>query len=299
MRWAKAIITIIRLPNLLFIFLTQILVYYYLVKPSLTTQQILLEGSKPSLLALSTMLIAMAGYIINDYFDVKIDEINKPHRVTVELQFKRRWIMGAHILLNLIALFIALPVALQSNHVSLIGIQILSIIYLLAYSAMLKKEAFTGNICIAILTALCVLTPAFYEYYFFKLSTYNLLHIYFFVTLFFAFAATWLREIAKDLEDLKGDAIIGCSTMPIKYGLHFTKKVMYLITSVLILVGLVPIIAGANKWFNLVQILFILLPLFFLLYKIYFSKRTKDFKTLSLIIKLITFAGILSIILMY
>ncbi len=296
MHWLRAIIILIRLPNLVFIFLTQILVYYCLIQPALHNQQILLSGNKPLLLALSTTLIAMAGYIINDYFDVKIDEINKPHRVTVELQFKRRWIMGAHIVLNIIALLIVIPIAFESNHISLIGIQLICIIYLVTYSAQLKREAITGNVCIAVLTALLVLTPALYEYFYFKEIGFGKFHLYFFVTLFFAFAITWLREIAKDLEDLKGDALDGCNTMPIKYGLRVAKYWMFGISICIILVATVQLFIVKNNTEYLVgQLFLVIAPMIFLLYKIYKSKRKIDFQQLSTIIKGITFAGILII----
>jgi 4-hydroxybenzoate polyprenyltransferase len=296
MRWLLATITIIRLPNLVFIFLTQVLVYYCLILPALDPQQTLINGSKPILLALSTTLIAMAGYIINDYFDVKIDEINKPKRVTVELQFKRRWVMGAHIVLNIIAVLIAIPIALKSGHLSLIGIQLLCIIYLIAYSAQLKREAITGNLCIAVLTTLLVLTPALYEYFYFKEMAFGRFHVYFFILLFFAFAITWLREIAKDLEDLKGDAIDGCNTMPIKYGIRVAKYWMFGITLMLLVVAILQVLLMQNSYlYNASLLLLVILPLFYLLFKIRQSKRTVDFKQLSNLIKGITFAGILSI----
>jgi 4-hydroxybenzoate polyprenyltransferase len=296
MHWLRALITIIRLPNLIFIFLTQILVYFQLIKTALPENNILLTGNKPILLALSTTLIAMAGYIINDYFDVKIDEINKPNRVTVELQFKRRWIMAAHILLNLLALYIAAPIAFECNHISLIGIQLLCILYLLAYSAQLKREAFTGNICIAVLTALLVLTPALYEYHYFKELPFGKYHFYFFVILFFAFTITWLREIAKDLEDLKGDAIQGCNTMPIKYGLRIAKYWMYsLCISILVVVIFQLFCIQNNILYLICTIVFVFIPLCFLLRQIYLSKKQLHFKQLSILIKAITFAGILII----
>lgn len=298
MHWLRAFITIIRLPNLIFIFLTQILVYKYLIVPTINSNTALLNTKTAFLLALSTTLIAAAGYIINDYFDVKIDEINKPHRVTVELKFKRRWIMGAHILLNIIALAIALPLALACKHISLIGLQLLCITYLIAYSAQLKREAFTGNLCIATLTGLLVLTPALYENTYLKNIQYTHYHSNFMLLLFFAFTITWLREIAKDLEDLKGDAADGCTTMPIKYGISFAKNTMLLLTILLIIAAMAQIVIISNTViFKVATLVLVLLPSIYLLLKINRSFNQVHFKQLSNIIKAITFAGILIIIL--
>ena len=124
MQKLKAIFTIIRFPNLVFIFLSQIIIYFKVIVLLAILAQLhtVITNLDIFILALSTTLIAAGGYIINDYFYVKIDEINKPSRVTVELQFKRRHIMFAHIALDIIAVLITIPLALQAGYISLIGI---------------------------------------------------------------------------------------------------------------------------------------------------------------------------------
>ena len=111
MKLISAFFRLIRWPNLVFIALTQFLFYYCIITPSLPESYFQQSRSLSPpvfyLLVLASVLIAAAGYIINDYFDIGIDAINKPERVTIEKIFKRRTIITWHILLNVIALMMA------------------------------------------------------------------------------------------------------------------------------------------------------------------------------------------------
>jgi 4-hydroxybenzoate polyprenyltransferase len=292
----KAIYTITRFPNLVFIFLTQILVYDKLIYTPLQSVNAtrIFAFTDMILLAISTTLIAMGGYIINDYFDVKIDEINKPNRVTVELQFRRRYIMFAHIAINFVALCIALPLAFKAGHISLLGIQLLSIILLVLYSAYFKRKPIIGNIIVAILTALTVLTPALFEH--------QIIFTNYFYTIIciaiFAFIYTWMREIVKDLEDIKGDEADGCRTMPIVFGIKASKYALYIL-ALFMMIYCILIIVNANEIF----IIFItsMLTVHIVGTIIFCSKLSKSyqhkhFKWLSRFLKIITFIGILQIL---
>src|ERR1700730_15458157 len=93
---------LIRWPNLVFIFLTQALFYIFIVYPmgiGFKTTPVL-EPRLFGLLTLSSVLIAAAGYIINDYFDLNIDRVNKPEKVVVERIIKRRWAIIWHWILS-------------------------------------------------------------------------------------------------------------------------------------------------------------------------------------------------------
>jgi 4-hydroxybenzoate polyprenyltransferase len=290
----KAISTIIRLPNLIFIFLTQIIVYWKFIH--LPNQAFLnaytFSFTEMVLLSLSTTLIAAAGYIINDYFDVKIDEINKPNRVTVELQFKRRHIMFAHIVLNIIALFIALPMALKARHISLIGIQIVSILLLILYSAYFKRKPISGNLAVAFLTALTVFTPAFYE----TKTVFSPYFLSFKCIALFAFVLTWMREIVKDLEDIKGDEADGCRTMPIVFGIRISKLLLWTLAIFTIFFsGYVFYKIGlCNMLIDYILLMLAISNIIFCI-QLYKANQHRHFKWLSRFLKIITFAGILSI----
>jgi 4-hydroxybenzoate polyprenyltransferase len=295
MRKIKSFLTLIRLPNVIFIFLTQILVYHFIIIPYNQEQTTLNTHGDYFyyLLALSTTLVAAAGYIINDYFDTKIDEINKPRRVTVEKVFKRRTIMVLHIVLNLIAFGMALYLCFKIKHPRLLLIHLASILILLSYSAKNKRQAFFGNLLIALLSALSVLTPMFYAQI--SLSNKSLIVQYGFFYCFFAFMLTWIREIIKDLEDIKGDKLDGCKTMPIVYGIQFSKRVLFVLLGITLL-GATYFFLNCSAYYSLFNWIFILsiLPaLVYLGFWMYKSNKHRDYKVGSRIVKIIIFVGII------
>lgn len=295
MRQLKAIFTLLRVPNIFFIFIIQVLLYHYIVLPypKQYAEHFFLNSSGYYLLALSTTLIAAAGYAINDYFDTKIDVINKPARVTVEKLFKRRTVMALHITLNIIALGIAFYISNKIDHPRLIWIHLLSIFILIIYSASWKRIAFLGNLSIALLTVLCVLTPLFYTGMQLQVPIIENAYAWFYI--FFAFMLTWIREIIKDLEDIKGDQMDGCRTMPIVYGIIFSKKMVYALISVA-LVGILYFFTSIDwhyRLYNMAFLIVIVPALIYLLYVLYPARVHKQYKMASRITKIITFAGIL------
>src|SRR5450432_3390255 len=105
-----AFFRLVRWPNLIFIALTQSLFYFCIIIPSfyqgVPMHENILKPAAFALLSLSSVLIAAAGYIINDYFDLPIDQINKPDRVVVEKIIKRRWAIIWHWVLSGLGVFI-------------------------------------------------------------------------------------------------------------------------------------------------------------------------------------------------
>jgi len=132
---------VIRLGNLLIIALAQYLTAIFLAGqyPKWTEY---LYDFKLLLLACASMLIAAAGYIINDYYDVKIDYINKPGKVVVGKLLDRRIAMAIHPLLNLAGVTIGFYLSL------IIGaINFMCAILLWWYSNHLQRLPFIGNLC--------------------------------------------------------------------------------------------------------------------------------------------------------
>src|SRR5688572_33495232 len=113
MRLMAAFLKLVRLPNLFFIALSQVLFQYCIYRP-------MYEGSIPAndtlhfiFLMLASVSIAAAGYIINDYFDINIDEVNKPNRMIVDKVISRRWAIAWHFMLitvGLVLTILALPI---------------------------------------------------------------------------------------------------------------------------------------------------------------------------------------------
>jgi 4-hydroxybenzoate polyprenyltransferase len=110
---------------------------------------------------MASLFIAAGGYIINDYFDINIDEVNKPKRMVVDKVIHRRWAIAWHFMLSLSGIIltaIALPL-LQKWY--LILANIICVVLLWFYSTTFKKSLLTGNIVISVLTSWTILVIFF------------------------------------------------------------------------------------------------------------------------------------------
>jgi 4-hydroxybenzoate polyprenyltransferase len=298
-----AFLKLIRVENLLIIAITQWCIKYLVFSP-------VNEFSKftPSLFAISlmsTLLIAAAGYIINDYFDVKTDKINRPETVVIDVIIKRRWAMILHVIFNTIGLILGFYLAMKCHSLKLVMFQILSILLLWFYSTNFKKQLLIGNIVVSLLTATIPLMPMVYEYYLIGNvdSIFNFVVGDFLKTLViivfgysaFAFLTSFSREVIKDMEDYKGDIQTGCKTMPIVWGMITSKVVTFFL--IIITVGL--LILATFKFYKekqLVAVYYILilviLPLSILVIQTIKAKSSKDFKMASLLLKFTMLFGI-------
>lgn len=298
----------IRAVNLLFIFLAQYLFRYSLELPILKYNNVLpaLNHFEFFLLSLSTVLIAAAGYVINDYFDVKIDEINKPQRITIDRGINRRWAMALHIFLNFAGIFIGGFLAWKVNYIPLVGFHVFSAILLFFYSTTFKKKFLIGNIIVSILTGIVILIVPAYDLMVEKpiRGTGIILIVLTFATMYaaFAFIISMIREIIKDMEDVKGDADHDCKTMPVVIGVKYSKIIVAIIILTLIaLIGILELkkLQHGDWILVLYAVFFIQLPLILCLAKLKNADTPKDFAQLSLLIKLIMLTGILSMIVIY
>ncbi|GBL35176.1 digeranylgeranylglyceryl phosphate synthase [Filimonas sp.] len=296
----KAMMTLIRLPNLVFIFLTQVFAWYALILPVVKDSRFgepVLSNGMLILLAFSTVIIAAAGYMINDYFDIGIDLINKPERVTIEKIFKRRTVIVWHILLNILALLMAGYIAYHSIRLRYLGIQLFSILLLLFYSTTFKRKLIIGNLVIAVLTALSLLTVAAYEPMFpiFQISLYSI-KIYWLYVLF-AFLVTFCREVVKDIEDIKGDDARQCKTIPLVWGIQAAKNFVYGLIVVLLLLLFSISFTQYESGYRVIFVMSSLaLALIFVSHKVRQATHTFHFHSISTYLKWITLAGILSML---
>ncbi|WP_347157274.1 geranylgeranylglycerol-phosphate geranylgeranyltransferase [Pontibacter chitinilyticus] len=278
----KAYLRLIRFPNLILIVLSQALVQACLLAAGVNWAMILRPGFL--VLTMSTVLIAAAGYIINDYYDVKIDAINKPDRMLVGKAIRRRPAMFAHMVLSAIGVVAG---ALLSISVGLINLG--AVLLLWGYSARLKKLLLIGNSAIALLAASMLLVVAVYNH---SLNKITLSYA------FFAFLISLIREIIKDMEDVKGDASFDCRTLPIVVGLRKTKLVLYPLLALFLAFLLVVVFHPAtNLLFDGYMLVFVLLPSIWLLLLLVRADRRRDFTFLSNLNKVIMLMGILSMLL--
>jgi 4-hydroxybenzoate polyprenyltransferase len=231
------------------------------------------------LLVIATGMIAAAGYIINDYYDVKIDLVNKPERVVIGKGITRRYAILFHTLLSVTG--VAIGVYLDWR----IGvINFFSAFLLWWYSNDLKRQPFIGNLVVAILTAMAIIiVDALYR-------TGNPL---IFIYAVFAFFMTIVREIIKDMEDLKGDDTFGCKTLPIIWGLRKTKFFIYAIMA-LFVIAVVWINFFYVKLPEMYFLIFLAVPMVILLVTLIRADTKKDFSQLSTFCKLILLLGVIS-----
>ena len=312
MRFTAALIKLIRLPNLFFIALTQLLFYYAVVVPVLNQ-----VGHTPELneihlylLVAASVLIAAAGYIINDYFDINIDEVNKPRRTVVDQVISRRWAMLLHFIFSGIGLLISLYLSWKTSHWYIVITNFLCIGLLFGYSLALKRKLLSGNILISLLTAWVVLiitsSEAFYLYNTAADSLVLEAHrkIIRIGNLYagFAFISSLIREAIKDMEDMDGDAKYGCRTMPIVWGVNTSK--VYVAVWLVVLIAILVIVQFyvlQFRWWMPVTYSFVLIiaPMLYIFYRLFSATRPADFHHLSGWIKAVMFTGILSMIFFY
>lgn len=303
----KGFFQLIRYPNLLFIALTQSLFYYRIIVPYLAKNgqsKPLLQESDFFLLLIASMLIAAAGYIINDYFDIDIDNVNKPERLIVGKLIKRRWAMLLHLVLSLAGLFLTAVVAMHLNNLLLLALNFLSVLLLLLYSSTFKKRLLIGNLIISVLTAWVVgvlfiaeirLNDAVYMEM--KQAALGSLYKVTLVYAGFAFIVSLIREVVKDMEDMEGDRRFGCNTMPISWGIPATK--VFVAVWIFVLVGLLTVIAFyamLNSWYwpSYMLSFGMIIHFCFILKKLYQAQLTVDFANISRALKLVMLIGILT-----
>jgi len=232
------------------------------------------------LLSISTVLIAAAGYIVNDYYDVKIDYINKPDRVVIGKSITRRFAILFHVVFSAIGILIGFYLSL-----TIAAINILSVFLLWLYSNNLKRQPFVGNLVVALLTGTSIyVVDMLYR------TNSSLVLIY----ALFAIFMTLVREIIKDIEDLKGDNTFGCKTIPIIWGIRKAKVFIYIILAMFSVSVIV-----LNKRYDILPyqsyLLFLFAPLGWFVFRIYQADTRKDFSWLSTFCKVLMLVGILSI----
>ncbi|UCS94260.1 geranylgeranylglycerol-phosphate geranylgeranyltransferase [Echinicola marina] len=274
----SAFFKIIRSDNLLMMAFAQIMTAYFLVEKQMNGQSVI-GDYKLYLLILSTITIAAAGYLINDYYDVKIDYINKPNEVIIGKGMRRRMVMFLHTVLNFAGIGLACLVGLKIGLIHFIAAFVLWL-----YSNSLKRLPFVGNLAVASLTGLAIWIIGFY---------YQRSELLVLTYAIFAFFINLIREIIKDIEDREGDRKHGCKTLPIVLGFRATKNIIFIIAAIFITAILVVAYKVNNPllyiYFGGLGILF-----FLFMYKIYYADRKSHFTQLSRLSKLLMLTGVIS-----
>ena len=305
MKLIAAFLRLIRWPNLVFIVITQCLFEWSIYGRVYPLAGSALFSNSFIQLVLASVLIAAAGYIINDYFDQNIDQINKPEKMVVNVIINRRWVIFWHMTLSLAGLFFtALALPIQQYWHLVLG-NLAAILLLWLYSTNFKKQLLIGNVLISLLTAWVILILFFAKYPLVMQEMLGLDHAkvrFFRLTVLyaaFAFIISLVREVVKDMEDVEGDQKYGCKTMPIVWGIRATKVfiAVWLVVLIAALLILQFYVLGLGWWHSaLYCFLFIIVPMVVIAQKLYKARTPNDYHRLSSLIKWVMFTGILSMV---
>lgn len=260
------------------------------------------------LIVCATVLIAAGGYVVNDYFDVKIDRINRPDQLIVTRTVSREsavrlsmWLSGTGVVCGL-----ASAALLKSTTIAILFVFVPGLLWF--YSSSYKRLFMIGNLTIALLAGLTPMMVAFANIAQLRLR-YELILPY--TTLehdlyawlggfaLFAFLLTWIREIIKDMQDQQGDRELECHSMPVVWGEKWTKVfVTVLIVLTLAIIGHLwwHVLPFPHTWMSLSTryiVLGISIPLLGALWLLWAAKIPSDYKTCQQVVKLTMLLGML------
>ena len=256
------------------------------------------------LLVLSTVLLAAAGYVIANIYNVAADTINKPEDVVINKGISETAAYNIYIGLNISGVtigFLLSNIILKPGFASLF-ILIASLFYF--YATTLKQIMILGNFVIALLLSISILIIGVFDIFPVinpenqaqMASLFSILTDY----ALFVFMIGFLLEIVKDIQDVNGDYNQGTNTLPIAIGINRTLKIAVGFAIIPFILCLLYI----NKYFfqnnlyiaTFFAFSFVLAPLLYFIVKIFSAKSKKDFRHLIITLKLILFFGILSIL---
>lgn len=233
--------------------------------------------------ATAGMLTGAAGNVINDYFDVEIDKINRPDRMIASGKISTTSALNFYLMLIVTALILSLILSMEA-FVVVTGASI----FIFLYSSMWKKLPLIGNVVVSSVTG--------FTFIYGGIVVGNILPTIF--PALFAFMTTLIREIVKDIQDIKGDKARDLKTFPISYGAKKSVKLINILTVILILMTTFPFFLSLYKIEFLVFVMLIVNPLLIRTVKMLsVAKTSNDFYKVSSLIKIVMILGIIGIIL--
>jgi 4-hydroxybenzoate polyprenyltransferase len=312
----KEFLRLIRWQNLLMVIITMVLIRYAVLAPLISKiGVILIKGSGEEipmslqfpwyyfvLLVAATVFITAGGYIINDYFDIKTDLINKG-KIIVGTKIPRRQAMMWHSIFNIAGVAAGFYISYKAGYIWLGTLFLIVSGLLYFYSASYKRQFLIGNIIVALLTAMVPLLVVFYEWpALYKYYTINAIilpgidFIIYWVGGFalFAFLTNLSREIIKDIEDFEGDLAYGRNTVPVVIGVLSSKILSVVLITVTIILLYLAWHFFVNDTITLIYLtVAIVFPLLVVIYKLLISNEKKQIHSASRIMKIVMLTGML------
>ena len=314
-----AFLSLIRLQNLFIVALCQYFIRFAFTKTFLPFPA--LNDVEFFFFVFTTISIAASGYIINDIYDVETDKINKSGKLIIGEIIKAETAIIFYFLLNTIALFSGIYLAIIIGKPLYSLIFVYCIFFLWRYSRSMKKAFLIGNLHVGILTALVLINTALFDIipniHFPGNESGRMILKIILVYSLFSFFLTLIREFVKDIEDKEGDIAINAKTLAIVLGVKKTKVIIFCLSFVvLVIVGfwqyfqLQIISLNSIKWdgevyesvliwgtdrFAIIYTAILQTILLLFVLRLYNSRTKKDFYYLSQLCKIIMLVGICSI----
>jgi 4-hydroxybenzoate polyprenyltransferase len=276
-----SLFSIVRGYNILVIALAQYLTSIYILAPDLPLGRVVFDANLLCLVLASAAAIA-GGYIINNFYDSEKDLINRPNKTMLDRIVSQQTKLSGYFILNLISVVFASYVSFRA--VAFFSIYIFMIWF---YSHKLKKYPFIGNLVAAILAVI----PFFAVFIYYG----NFNHVIF-VHATFLFLLIAMRELTKDLENIKGDLTQNYRTIPVVYGAKMSKQML----SALSIAALVPTVLLLTRYeIGYMYVYFFGSIAALIIFNLILWKSTKKlhYIVLHTILKLIIVVGVFSIVL--
>lgn len=302
---------LVRYKNLLMIAFAMFMTVFCIINPMLKLFNLISSTTALDtvFIILACVLIAAGGYVINDYFDTKIDRINRPETLIVTKSVGYSTATKWHIVLSVTGCLFGFLVSARLG-IWKVGFMYPIIVGLLwFYSSAYKKMFLVGNIVVAVLSGLILVIPALYEMPGLMnnpdpIIQYGALDPFLIVyqTLgvgIFAFLTSLTREIIKDMEDEEGDKEHGARTLAVVFGKRNTKIVVTILNLATVAILEYVLMTYLNETISIIYInAAVVLPLMFLSYKVLRIKDKKDCHFCSIFMKITMLLGILYLFVM-
>lgn len=276
-----SLFSVVRGYNIFVIILAQYLASIFIFAPEKRALDVILDWQLFLIILASALAIA-SGYIINNFYDAEKDLINRPTKSMLDRLVSQTTKLRVYFFLNFLSVCIVLPVSIHGAIFFAIYIFLLWF-----YSHKLKKYPIIGNL----LASLLAMLP-----FFAILMYFRAFHISIFVHAFFLYLIILIREIMKDLENIRGDFANNYQTIPVRFGERKAKEV---ITGVFVL-ALIPIYFMTVRFdvgYMIYYFYFSIVILLFFLLRLWKSNTTQEYHQLHFLLKLLILLGVLSIVL--
>ena len=271
---------VVRIHNIFLLVFAQYLTSIFILSSS-ESWKIIFDKNLFLVILCSTICI-VSGFIINDYYDTKKDSINTPIKFKLGESINDKTKLFLYFFLNLL-------VVLVSSLISMRAILFFSIyiFFIWFYSHKLRKLVFIGNLFYSILT----ITPFFAILLYFKKIEFIII-----AYALFLFFILLLKDIVKDMKNIKGDFSVNHKTIPVVFGESFTKSVVSLLSIINIFL-ILNLFLNFNSGLMYFYYFLALAVMIYFMFKLYFSKSTAQYLFLHNLLRFLITAGVFSIVL--